>query len=73
VELTAKEFQLLYAMLRRPGKVLTRDQLLDEVWGSSVTITRRTIDTHLRRLRGKLGAAGEMIETVRGVGYRFSG
>jgi two-component system phosphate regulon response regulator PhoB len=71
VELTAKEFQLLEAMMRRPGRVATRDKLLEEVWGSDVTVTSRTIDTHLKRLREKLGAAAELIETVRGVGYRF--
>ena len=51
--------------------VSTRDQLLEEVWGHDVTVTTRTIDTHVKRLREKLGAAGAMIETVRGIGYRF--
>ena len=50
---------------------MTRESLLDEVWGSDVTVTTRTIDTHLKRLREKLGSAGDLIETVRGVGYRF--
>ena len=72
VELTAKEFRLLAALMARPGRVMSREQLLDEVWGSEITVTTRTIDTHLKRLREKLGPAGEMIETVRGVGYRFS-
>jgi len=71
VELTAKEFELLKHLLRRPGRVLTRDQLLDGVWGHDVTVTTRTIDTHVKRLREKLGSAGAMIETVRGIGYRF--
>jgi two-component system phosphate regulon response regulator PhoB len=72
VILTAKEFQLLATLMRRPGRVLTRERLLDEVWGSDVTVTLRTIDTHLKRLREKLGEGGELIETVRGVGYRFA-
>lgn len=72
VELTAKEFDLLRALMSRPGQVKTRRQLLDEVWGSDITLTHRTIDTHLKRLREKLGEAASFIETVRGVGYRFS-
>lgn len=72
VPLTAKEFDLLHGLMLRPGRVMTRDQLLEEVWGSDITVTTRTIDTHLKRLREKLGAAGDLIETVRGVGYRFS-
>jgi two-component system phosphate regulon response regulator PhoB len=72
VALTAKEFQLLATLMRRPGRVLTRERLLDEIWGSDVTVTMRTIDTHLKRLREKLGPGGDLIETVRGVGYRFS-
>ncbi|MFI5315324.1 MAG: response regulator [Myxococcota bacterium] len=70
--LTAKEFQLLVALMGRPGRVMTRERLLDEVWGSDITVTSRTIDTHLKRLREKLGVAGDLIETVRGVGYRFA-
>jgi len=58
--------------MRRPGRVLTRDRLLELVWGSDITVTTRTIDTHLKRLREKLGSAGPLIETVRGVGYRFA-
>jgi two-component system phosphate regulon response regulator PhoB len=72
VGLTAKEFSLLQCLMRRPGRVMTRDRLLDDVWGSDITVTTRTIDTHLKRLREKLGRAGELIETVRGVGYRFA-
>jgi two-component system phosphate regulon response regulator PhoB len=72
IALTAKEFDLLRTLMTRPGRVLTRDQLLDEVWGADIAVTTRTIDTHLKRLREKLGAASEMIETVRGVGYRFA-
>jgi two-component system phosphate regulon response regulator PhoB len=72
IVLTAKEFQLLVALMGRPGRVMTRERLLDEVWGSDITVTARTIDTHLKRLREKLGEAGGLVETVRGVGYRFA-
>jgi len=72
IELTAKEFRLLETLMSRPGRVMTRERLLDEVWGSEITVTSRTIDTHLKRLREKLGPAGDLIETVRGVGYRFA-
>ncbi len=72
ITLTAKEFDLLQGLMTRPGRVLSREALLEQVWGSDITVTARTIDTHLKRLREKLGAAGELIETVRGVGYRFA-
>jgi two-component system phosphate regulon response regulator PhoB len=72
IKLTAKEFELLRTLMERPGRVMTRDRLLDEVWGSDITVTSRTIDTHLKRLREKLGDAGDLVETVRGVGYRFA-
>lgn len=72
IDLTAKEFRLLETLMRRPGRVQTRERLLDTVWGSEVTVTSRTIDTHLKRLREKLGEAGGLIETVRGIGYRFA-
>jgi two-component system phosphate regulon response regulator PhoB len=72
VELTAKEFDLLLRLMKRPGLVMTREHLLDQVWGSDIAVTTRTIDTHMKRLREKLGEAGSLIETVRGVGYRFA-
>jgi two-component system phosphate regulon response regulator PhoB len=72
IPLTAKEFALLVTLMRRPGRVFSRDQLLDEVWGTGISVTSRTIDTHLKRLREKLAEAGDYIETVRGVGYRFA-
>jgi two-component system phosphate regulon response regulator PhoB len=72
VALTAKEFDLLAQLMRRPGRVMTREQLIDTVWGSDITVTTRTIDTHLKRLREKLGRGGTLIETVRGIGYRFA-
>ncbi len=71
VILTATEFKLLEYILKSAGRVLTRDILLDKVWGYDVAVTTRTIDTHVKRLREKLGKAGDVIETVRGVGYRL--
>ena len=73
VRLTRKEFALLAALARRHGKVATRQQLLDEVWGHEYYGDTRTLDVHIRRLRQKLGPCGEAIETVVGVGYRFVG
>jgi DNA-binding response OmpR family regulator len=73
VRLTRKEFGLLAALARRPGRVATRNQLLDEVWGQQYYGDTRTLDVHIRRLRSKLGACGECVETVIGVGYRFVG
>ncbi len=73
VRLTRKEFALLAALARRPGKVASRDWLLDEVWRQQYYGDTRTLDVHIRRLRMKLGACGECVETVVGVGYRFVG
>ena len=73
VRLTRKEFGLLAALARRPGRVATRTQLLDEVWGQQYYGDTRTLDVHIRRLRAKLGDCGDSIETVIGVGYRFVG
>jgi len=70
VELTATEFKLLRVLLERKGRVQSRDNLLSDVWNYSPDLETRTVDTHMRRLREKLGKAGEIIETVRGVGYR---
>ena len=71
VTLTALEFRLLTAFLDRKGRVQTRDALLADVWDIHADVTTRTVDTHVKRLREKLGAAGDYVETVRGVGYRF--
>jgi two-component system phosphate regulon response regulator PhoB len=71
VNLTALEFRLLYAFISRRGRVQTRDALLSDVWGIEADVTTRTVDTHVKRLREKLGDAGSYIETLRGVGYRF--
>jgi two-component system, OmpR family, phosphate regulon response regulator PhoB len=72
VDLTALEFRLLTTFLSRRGRVQTRQALLTDVWGLAADLTTRTVDTHIKRLREKLGAAGHYIETVRGVGYRFT-
>ena len=72
ITLTALEFKLLVTLCDRQGRVQTRERLLSDVWGIDADITSRTVDTHVKRLREKLGAIGERIETVRGVGYRFS-
>ncbi len=71
-ELTAIEFKLLVTLYDRKNRVQSRTALLDDVWGIEADITTRTVDTHVKRLREKLGAAGDYIETVRGVGYRFA-
>lgn len=70
--LTALEFKLLKHLLKRKGRVQTRDQLLGDVWGYSSEVTTRTVDTHIKRLREKLGKPGDLIQTIRGVGYRFN-
>lgn len=73
VNLTLKEYELLKRMMRNPGIVLTRDQLLEDIWGYDFDGETRTVDVHVRTLRQKLGVCKEQIETVRGVGYRMSG
>ncbi len=71
LQLTALEFRLLSTIYSRRGRVQTRDRLLVDVWGYQADVTTRTVDTHIKRLREKLGDAGRYILTVRGVGYRF--
>lgn len=71
LDLSATEFKLLASLMGARGRVLSRDRILDAAWGAECFVTPRTVDTHVRRLREKLGAAGSYIETVRGVGYRF--
>ncbi|MCA9537714.1 MAG: response regulator transcription factor [Myxococcales bacterium] len=71
IRLTALEFRLLTTFHARRGRVQTREMLLSDVWGYQADVTTRTVDTHVKRLREKLGQAGMYIETVRGVGYRF--
>lgn len=72
VTLTATEFKLLEILARRRGRVQTRDRLLQDVWGYENPIDSRTVDTHMRRLREKLGETASLLETIRGVGYRFA-
>ena len=71
VKLTAMEFKLLATLMQRKGRLQSRDQLLSDVWDLESDVTTRTIDTHIKRLRQKLGHSGELVETVRGHGYRF--
>ena len=71
VALTLKEYELLYLLIKNKGKVFTRDELLRIVWGFDFSGESRTVDVHIRTLRSKLGSCGELIETVRGVGYRI--
>lgn len=73
ISLTLKEFELLEKLMRNQGIVLTRDQLLTEIWGYDFDGETRTVDVHIRTLRQKLGNKGEIIQTVRGVGYRVGG
>lgn len=73
VVLTLKEFQVLRYLLENKGIVLTRNQLLEHVWGYDFDGETRTVDVHIRTLRQKLGEAGDIVETVRGVGYRIGG
>lgn len=69
ISLTATEFDLLAVLMRRPGHVLSREQLLSEVWGYEAAAGTRTVDVHVAQLRSKLGADADIIRTVRGVGY----
>ena len=71
VDLTAIEFKLLVTLYDRRNRVQSRTALLDDVWGVEADVTTRTVDTHVKRLREKLGELGELVETVRGVGYRL--
>ncbi|MBI3850055.1 MAG: response regulator transcription factor [Verrucomicrobia bacterium] len=71
IELTATEFKLLTVLVQRRGRVQSREQLLKDVWDYDRLIDTRTVDTHMRRLREKLGPAAKYLDTVRGVGYRF--
>ena len=71
VQLTSTEFKLLVELVSNRGRVQTRERLLDKVWGYTYEGYARTVDTHIRRLREKLGSSGDFIETVRGLGYRF--
>ena len=72
VNLTALEFKLLIELVDRRGRVQSREQLLADVWGYSAEVSTRTVDTHIKRLREKLGTMGKYVQTIRGVGYKFS-
>ena len=72
IDLTALEFKLLNQLVDTRGRVQSRDHLLAEVWGYSSEVTTRTVDTHIKRLRNKLGTMGKYVQTIRGVGYKFS-
>lgn len=71
IELTPVEFKLLVTLIERKGRIQSRGQLLSSVWDRNTEVFTRTVDTHIKRLREKLGEAGSKIETVRGMGYRF--
>jgi DNA-binding response OmpR family regulator len=71
LDLTPKEFDLLALLLRNPGRAFSRDYLIEKVWGYDAAGSDRTVDTHVLRLRKKLGPLGDRIDTVWGVGYRF--
>lgn len=73
VALTLKEFEMLRKLVQHPNTVFTREQFLEEIWGYEVDVETRTVDVHVRTLRQKLGVAGDVVETVRGVGYRLGG
>ena len=72
IDLTALEFKLLNQLVETRGRVQSRDQLLQDVWGYSAEVTTRTVDTHIKRLRNKLGSMGKYVQTIRGVGYKFA-
>ena len=72
ISLTSKEFKLLKHLLLKADKVQTRDNLLEKVWGYNNDVTTRTVDTHVKRLRSKIGKYGDRIETIRGEGYLFN-
>ena len=72
LQLTLKEFELLRTLIQNKGRILNRDQLLNKVWGYEYFGETRTVDVHIRHLRQKLGALGQHIETVRGLGYMFN-
>jgi len=68
-----KEFELLFYLASKPGIVHSREEVLKEVWGTDIYVGDRTVDVHIRKIREKLGAFSSIIETIKGVGYRFNG
>jgi len=73
ITLTLKEFELLFLLIENEGTVFTRDQIFNRIWGYGFDGESRTLDVHIRTLRQKLGACGDIIETVRGIGYKIGG
>ena len=71
VILPKKEFAILHYLANKPGKVFQRDRILNDVWGEDIYVIERTVDVHVRKIREKLGNHAELIETIKGVGYRF--
>ena len=71
IPLPKKEFEVLLFLVRHPDRVVSREVLLNEIWGRDVYVVDRTIDVHIRKIREKIGVAANLIETVKGVGYRF--
>ena len=71
IVLPKKEFAILYYLAKKPGKVFPRDRILNDVWGEDIYVVERTIDVHVRKIREKLGKHSNLIETIKGVGYRF--
>ena len=71
ITLTSTEFKILLLLAQKPGHVYTREQFINNIQGENIFVTGRTIDTHVAGLRKKLGEASNMIETIRGIGYRF--
>ncbi|MCB9210800.1 MAG: response regulator transcription factor [Ignavibacteriales bacterium] len=69
--LPKKEFAILYYLAKKPGKVFPRDRILNDVWGEDIYVIERTVDVHIRKIREKLGEEANLIETIKGVGYRF--
>lgn len=70
--LPKKEFSILYYLASKPGKVFPRDRILNDVWGDDIFVIERTVDVHIRKIREKLGDYSNLIETIKGVGYRFT-
>lgn len=68
-----KEFEILYYLTSNPGKVYSRESLLNKIWGKDIYVVERTVDVHIRKIREKLGKYGRLVETIKGVGYRFAG
>ncbi|MCX8010004.1 MAG: response regulator transcription factor, partial [Ignavibacteria bacterium] len=71
ISFTKKEFEILIHLVRNRGRIVTREKLLDKIWGEEILVGQRTIDVHIRKIREKLGKYSDYIETIKAVGYRF--